>query len=335
VVAVLFNTGAQVPEIPLLDVVGKAVNGAPAQIGATAVNVGVIFELMVIVSVVVVAHVPAVGVNVYVVVAVLFKAGAQVPVMPLLEVVGSADRVSPSQIGGTALNVGVILELTVMINVVVVAHKPAVGVNVYVVVAVLFKAGDQAPVIPLLEVVGSADKVPPSQIGATALNVGVIFGLTVMTNAVVVAHKPAVGVNVYVVVAVLLRAGVQEPVIPLLEVVGSADKVSPEQIGATAANVGVIFGLTVTVYVAVVAHWPIPGVNVYVPLAVLLTTAGLQVPVMPFDDRAGKVTTGSPSQIVMPEPIGKVGVIFGFTVRVNVVPATHPAEVAVKTYVPD
>jgi len=39
-----------------------------------------------------------------------------------------------------------------------------------------------------------------------------------------------------------------------LDVVGSADKVAPEQIGATAVNVGVIFGLTVMVNVAIVAH---------------------------------------------------------------------------------
>ena len=52
----------------------------------------------------------------------------------------------------------------------------------------LFNAGDQVPVIPLLEVVGNADKVPPEQMGATAVNVGVIFGFTVMVNVVVVAH---------------------------------------------------------------------------------------------------------------------------------------------------
>jgi len=60
----------------------------------------------------------------------------------------------------------------------------------------LFKAGAHAPVIPLLEVVGSAVRVAPEQIGATALNVGVIFGLTVIVNVVVVAHWPAAGVNV-------------------------------------------------------------------------------------------------------------------------------------------
>jgi len=42
--------------MPLLDVVGKAVRVAPEQIGATTVNVGVIFGFTTIVSVVVVAH---------------------------------------------------------------------------------------------------------------------------------------------------------------------------------------------------------------------------------------------------------------------------------------
>jgi Flp pilus assembly pilin Flp len=41
---------------------------------------------------------------------------------------------------------------------------------------------------------------------------------------------------------------------PLVEVVGNADKLAPEHIGATAVNVGVILGLTVIINVAVVAH---------------------------------------------------------------------------------
>ena len=55
---------SQVPVIPLLDVVGNAASTAPEQIAATGVNVGITFALTVIVSVVVVAHSPAVGVNV-------------------------------------------------------------------------------------------------------------------------------------------------------------------------------------------------------------------------------------------------------------------------------
>jgi hypothetical protein len=50
--------------------------------------------------------------------------------------------------------------------------------------------------MPLLEVVGSGESVAPEHIGATAENVGVTFGLTVIVKVVVVAHCPAVGVNV-------------------------------------------------------------------------------------------------------------------------------------------
>ena len=52
----------------------------------------------------------------------------------------------------------------------------------------MFSAGDQVPVIPLLDVVGNADRVAPEQMGATAVNVGVMFGFTVMVNVVVVAY---------------------------------------------------------------------------------------------------------------------------------------------------
>jgi hypothetical protein len=64
VVAVLFNTGAQVPVMPFKEVVGNAVNVAPLQIAATGVKVGSTFAFTFIVNVVVVAHCPAVGVKV-------------------------------------------------------------------------------------------------------------------------------------------------------------------------------------------------------------------------------------------------------------------------------
>jgi hypothetical protein len=49
-------------------------------------------------------------------------------------------------------------------------------------------AGDQVPVIPLSEVVGNADKVAPEQIAAICVNVGVVFGVTVIVIDAVVAH---------------------------------------------------------------------------------------------------------------------------------------------------
>ena len=126
----------------------------------------------------------------------------------------------------------------------------------------LFNAGDQVPVIPFSDIVGSADKVAPEQIAATGLNVGVIFGLTVIVSVAVVAHCPADGVNVYIVVAVLFNAGDQVPVMPFSDVVGNADNVPPKHIAATGLNVGVTLALTVIVSVVVVAHWPADGVNV-------------------------------------------------------------------------
>ena len=47
------------------------------------------------------------------------------------------------------------------------------------VVAVLFKAGDQVPVILLFDVVGNVANVAPEQIEATWVKPGLIIGLTV------------------------------------------------------------------------------------------------------------------------------------------------------------
>ena len=63
------------------------------------------------------------------------------------------------------------------------------------VVRELFTAGDQVPVMPLLEVVGS-EKLPPEQIGVTCAKVGVRFGFTVTVIVAVVAHCPELGVKV-------------------------------------------------------------------------------------------------------------------------------------------
>ena len=52
----------------------------------------------------------------------------------------------------------------------------------------MFNAGDQVPVIPLSDVVGSAVSVAPLQIAATCVNVGVTLALTVIVIVAVVAH---------------------------------------------------------------------------------------------------------------------------------------------------
>ena len=84
-------------------------------------------------------------------------------------------------------------------SVAVVAHCPAVGVNVYVPLAELLTVpGDQVPEIcgVFVEFVGKTGAVAPAQIGAIAVNVGVTNGFTVTSKVAVVAHCPAVGVNI-------------------------------------------------------------------------------------------------------------------------------------------
>jgi len=132
-------------------------------------------------------------------VAVLIVAGLHVPAMPLFEVAGNVGAVLFWQSGPICVNVGVICALIVMLSDAVVAHCPADGVNVYVVVPavlVFIVEGLHVPVIPLLDVVGRAEAVLFWQSGPIAVNVGVICALIVMLSDAAVAHCPAVGVNV-------------------------------------------------------------------------------------------------------------------------------------------
>ena len=92
--------------------------------------------------------------------------------------------------------------------------------------------------------------------------VGVTNGLTIMVRCKVFAHRPAVGVKVYVPVAVLLTvAGFQFPVIPSFDVRGRTGGVAPPQIAVITEKVGVTTGLTITVRIWVVAHCPASGVK--------------------------------------------------------------------------
>lgn len=60
----------------------------------------------------------------------------------------------------------------------------------------------------------------------------------------------------------LTVAGLQVPEIPLIDVVGRSGAVAFGHIGAIVLNVGMTFGLTVTVNVVGDAHCPASGVNV-------------------------------------------------------------------------
>ncbi len=65
--------------------------------------------------------------------------------MPLLDVVGRACILVPAQYSLRNVNEGVVAELIVMVEVILEAHCPLLGVNVYVVVAWLLMAGDHDP----------------------------------------------------------------------------------------------------------------------------------------------------------------------------------------------
>ena len=111
----------------------------------------------------------------------------------------------------------------------------------------------------------------------------------------------------------------------MVDVFGNAGTVPPAHIfnDVPKLNVGVMFGATVTVKVVGNAHWPAVGVNVYVPLAVLLTVDGLHVPFTPLSDAVGNVGTAAPEQIFKDVPKLNVGVTLGVTVTVKVVGKAH------------
>lgn len=195
-------------------------------------------------------------------------------------------------------------------------------------------AGSHVPLTPLSDVFGKEGTVPPEHILSVVpkLNVGIVFATTVTFSVVLVPHCPAFGVNVYVLLAVLLIvAGLHVPAIPFVDVGGNAGAVAPLQIlnVAPKLNVGVSIGFTVTVNVVGTAHWPAVGVKVYVPPAVLLTVEGLHVPVILLVDVFGNAGTTPPSQMLSVVPKLNVGVMFGFTVTVNVVVVAHCPAVGV------
>ena len=60
----------------------------------------------------------------------------------------------------------------------------------------------------------------------------------------------------------MLIVGLQVPVMPLVDVVGSTGAVAFWHTAATGANVGIVGAVTVICNVAVVAHCPVAGVKV-------------------------------------------------------------------------
>ena len=108
--------------------------------------------------------------------------------IPFGDVVAKIGAVEPEHKAGIRAKFGATFGFTLMVKVVFVAHSPAVGVKVYKVVAVLFRPGNQVPVIPLIEVVGNGAITEPLQTAGTGLNVGVTLGFTIIIIVVAVAH---------------------------------------------------------------------------------------------------------------------------------------------------
>ena len=89
--------------------------------------------------------------------------------------------------------------------------------------AVLIVAGLHVPVMLLPDVVGNAGAMERRHNGPIWINVGVMEALTVTLSVAVVPLCPAEDVKVYVVVpgVAVENTGLQVPMIPFLEVVGS------------------------------------------------------------------------------------------------------------------
>jgi hypothetical protein len=179
--------------------------------------------------------------------------------MLLFEVVGKAFKVAPEQIAATCVNVGVTTGLILIVTLFEVAGEPIKQGVAFDVISQVIRSpfANEPEVYVALFCPGTTTplffqtytgELPPFV--ATAVNVIELpaqlpvgdaemetlaerIGLTVIVIVSVEGHWPVVGLNVYVVVAVLFKAGDHVPVMLLFDVVGSVFNVSPEQIAAT------------------------------------------------------------------------------------------------------
>jgi len=167
-------------------------------------------------------------------------------------------------VDSVAVNTKVVFDvkLTVVGSSTMASKSDDAGVQLYV----------SAPVTVALSVV----LVPLGiDISSPAFTTGKAFTVTVIVA--VVAHSPAVGVNVYTVgpvIVVFIVAGDQVPVIPLFDVVGNIPGVTPEQYGPNCVKVGVTLVLTVTVTDPATLVQPLTvAVTLYCPAAAVVTSA--------------------------------------------------------------
>ena len=130
---------------------------------------------------------------------------------------------------------------------------------------------------------------------------------------------------------VLIVAGLQVPVMPLLEVSCSAGATAFRQSGPIASKTGITASSIVISIVNGALHKPAVGVKVYgvVPATLVLITAGDHVPVIPLLEVTGNVGAVVLRQIA---PIAsKIGATVGLTVTSRVWVVAHCPGFGVKT----
>ena len=93
--------------------------------------------------------------------------------------------------------------------------------------------------------------------GAIDAKTGIATRFTITERFTGEIHCPLVAVNVYVPeLALLTMAGLQVPLMPLMDTSGKTGAIEPAHMGAMAAKVGVVSGVTVTTLLAEFALQP-------------------------------------------------------------------------------
>ena len=124
-------------------------------------------------------------------------------------------------------------------------------------------AGNQVPLILLVEVNGKNGSLLPLQISVRGAKFGIALSIMVCEIEIESAQYSTFGVKVYVPDFVLfIVAGNQVPLIPFVEIEGKIDAILPLQISFSDTKGGSTFFVIVCVIVTVFAHCPAFGVKV-------------------------------------------------------------------------
>ena len=195
----------------------------------------------------------------------LLKVGVQIPVIPSMETSGKLN-IASSHKESAKLKLGERVEMIVIVSFTDDAHAQSTvlvsGLNVYVALERLLKAGVQVPERPLVLTVGKVKALPSHKL-FTKEKFGVIGG-TITTVCCVEKRQVAVlllsGVKVYIALFWLSKAGDHVPEMEFMETVGNVS--CPfKQMESSKLKVGTVDGIILTVCCAGVGH-PTAGVEI-------------------------------------------------------------------------